>query len=53
LTGKKAFVPGAVQVIGHAMVYLAADESHFMTGATIKRDGGISAMEGSADERPF
>ena len=30
--------------IAHAVVYLASDESRFMTGAEIKLDGGISAM---------
>ncbi|MEP0393424.1 MAG: SDR family oxidoreductase [Erythrobacter sp.] len=30
--------------IANAIVYLASDESRFMTGAEIKLDGGISAM---------
>ena len=30
--------------IANAVVYLASDESRFMTGAEIKLDGGISAM---------
>lgn len=30
--------------IAHAVVYLASDESRFMTGAELKLDGGISAM---------
>ncbi|MEL6530334.1 MAG: SDR family oxidoreductase [Pseudomonadota bacterium] len=30
--------------IANAVVYLASDESRFMTGAEIKMDGGISAM---------
>jgi NAD(P)-dependent dehydrogenase (short-subunit alcohol dehydrogenase family) len=30
--------------IAHAVVYLASDESKFMTGAELKLDGGISAM---------
>ncbi|HKY86338.1 MAG TPA: SDR family oxidoreductase [Pseudorhodoplanes sp.] len=30
--------------IAHAVVYLAADESRFMTAAELKLDGGISAM---------
>lgn len=30
--------------IAHAVLYLASDESKFMTGAELKLDGGISAM---------
>ena len=30
--------------IAYAVVYLASDESKFMTGAELKLDGGISAM---------
>lgn len=30
--------------VAHIVVYLAADESRFMTGAELKLDGGISAM---------
>jgi NAD(P)-dependent dehydrogenase (short-subunit alcohol dehydrogenase family) len=30
--------------VAYAIVYLAADESAFVTGAEIKVDGGISAM---------
>ena len=33
-----------VEDVGWAVVYLASDESAFMTGAEIKLDGGISAM---------
>lgn len=35
---------GAPEDIANAIVYLASDESRFMTGAEIKLDGGISAM---------
>ncbi|MDB5454508.1 MAG: 3-beta hydroxysteroid dehydrogenase, partial [Caulobacter sp.] len=30
--------------IANAVLYLASDESKFMTGAEMKLDGGISAM---------
>ena len=30
--------------IANAVLYLASDESRFMTGAELKLDGGISAM---------
>jgi NAD(P)-dependent dehydrogenase (short-subunit alcohol dehydrogenase family) len=30
--------------IAYAVIYLASDESKFMTGAELKIDGGISAM---------
>ena len=30
--------------VAYAVVYLASDESKFMTGAELKIDGGISAM---------
>lgn len=35
---------GAPMDIANAVVYLASDESRFMTGAELKLDGGISAM---------
>lgn len=35
---------GAPSDVGHAVVYLASDESRFMTGSELKLDGGISAM---------
>ena len=30
--------------VAQAVIYLASDESRFMTGAELKLDGGISAM---------
>jgi NAD(P)-dependent dehydrogenase (short-subunit alcohol dehydrogenase family) len=30
--------------VGHAVIYLASDESRMMTGAELKLDGGMSAM---------
>ena len=35
---------GTVEDVGWAVVYLASDESGFMTGAELKLDGGLSAM---------
>jgi len=35
---------GAPDDIAYAVLYLASDESRFMTGAELKLDGGISAM---------
>jgi NAD(P)-dependent dehydrogenase (short-subunit alcohol dehydrogenase family) len=35
---------GDADDVAHVVVYLASDESRFMTGAEIKLDGGISAM---------
>ena len=35
---------GAPQEIANGVLYLASDESSFMTGAELKLDGGISAM---------
>jgi NAD(P)-dependent dehydrogenase (short-subunit alcohol dehydrogenase family) len=35
---------GAPEDIAQAVLYLASDESRFMTGAELKLDGGISAM---------
>ena len=35
---------GTPQDIANAVLYLASDESRFMTGAELKLDGGISAM---------
>lgn len=37
-------VLGTVEDVGHAVVYLASDESGFMTGAELVLDGGVSAM---------
>lgn len=35
---------GEPEEVAHAVIYLASDESRFMTGAELKLDGGISAM---------
>jgi NAD(P)-dependent dehydrogenase (short-subunit alcohol dehydrogenase family) len=35
---------GTVEDVGFAVIYLASDESRFMTGAEIKLDGGLSAQ---------
>ncbi|MBZ0217646.1 MAG: glucose 1-dehydrogenase [Fimbriimonadaceae bacterium] len=35
---------GTTADVGYAAIYLASDESGFMTGSEIKLDGGISAM---------
>ncbi len=35
---------GEVEDIAQAILYLASDESRFMTGAELKLDGGLSAM---------
>ncbi|NNE22745.1 MAG: glucose 1-dehydrogenase [Rhizobiales bacterium] len=35
---------GTVEDVGWAVVYLASDESRFMTGSELKLDGGLSAM---------
>ena len=35
---------GVPQEIANGVLYLASDESSFMTGAELKLDGGISAM---------
>jgi len=35
---------GTVSDVAYAVLYLASDESRFMTGAELKLDGGISAM---------
>jgi NAD(P)-dependent dehydrogenase (short-subunit alcohol dehydrogenase family) len=35
---------GEPEEVAHAVVYLASNESRFMTGAELKLDGGISAM---------
>lgn len=35
---------GAPSDVANAVIYLASDESRFMTGAELKLDGGISAM---------
>jgi NAD(P)-dependent dehydrogenase (short-subunit alcohol dehydrogenase family) len=35
---------GEPEDVAYAVLFLASDESKFMTGAEIKLDGGISAM---------
>lgn len=35
---------GTTADVGYAAIYLASDESQFMTGSEIKLDGGLSAM---------
>lgn len=35
---------GEASDVGHAIVYLASEESKFMTGSELRLDGGISAM---------
>lgn len=35
---------GSVDDVAYAVIYLASDESRFMTGSELKLDGGISAM---------
>lgn len=35
---------GRVEDVAYAVIYLASDESQFMTGAEIKLDGGLSAQ---------
>jgi NAD(P)-dependent dehydrogenase (short-subunit alcohol dehydrogenase family) len=35
---------GEPEEVAQAVVYLASNESRFMTGAELKLDGGISAM---------
>ena len=35
---------GTVEDVGYAVIYLASEESRFMTGAEIKLDGGLSAQ---------
>ena len=35
---------GTVEDVAWAVIYLASEESRFMTGAELKLDGGLSAM---------
>ena len=37
-------VVGDTDDVAYAVLYLASDESKFVTGAELKIDGGISAM---------
>ena len=34
---------GAPEEVAHGVLYLASDESSFMTGSELKLDGGLSA----------
>ncbi len=53
--------PGAVEDIANAALYLAADESRFVTGQTLTVDGGLMAAgpklygryPGTSDNNPF